>query len=74
MNPAQAQADDTLVDNSALSFDSKPLRSRDERLAASKALRERVPLESHAAWPSPENRRNVIDLLEESNQGRIPDP
>ncbi len=73
MNPAQAQADDTLVDNSALSFDSKPLRSRDERLAAGKALRERVPLESHAAWSPPENRRNVIDLLEESNQGRIPD-
>lgn len=46
-------------------------RSRDERIAAGKALRERVPRESHAVWEPPANRRNPIDILQESNQDRL---
>lgn len=46
-------------------------RSRDERIAAGKALRDRVPRESHAVWEPPANRRNPIDILQESNQDRL---
>lgn len=46
-------------------------RSRDERIAAGKALRERIPRQSHAVWEPPTNRRNPIEILEESNQDRL---
>lgn len=46
-------------------------RSRDERIAAGKALRDRVPRESHAVWEPTANRRNPIDILQESNQDRL---
>lgn len=48
-------------------------RSRAERLASGKALRERVPREDHAQWRASKNRRDPIDILEESNQGRLPE-
>jgi uncharacterized protein (DUF2252 family) len=45
--------------------------SRKERLAAGKALREAVPRERQADWtPSPE-RRDPIEVLEESNRDRM---
>jgi len=47
-------------------------RSRDERLAAGIALRDSVPRKSHAAWKPPAKRRDPIDILKESNQGRLP--
>ena len=47
-------------------------RSRDERLAAGKALRDTVPRESHAGWKQPTRRRDPIEVLEESNHGRLP--
>ena len=47
--------------------------SRDERLAAGKALREKVPREQHAAWKPPAKRRDPIDVLEESNRDRMPE-
>jgi len=47
-------------------------RSRDERLAAGIALRDSVPRKSHAAWKPPAKRRDPIEILEESNQGRLP--
>jgi uncharacterized protein (DUF2252 family) len=42
-----------------------------ERRAEGKALREAVPRTSHAGWKAPEDRRDPIDLLIESNQGRM---
>jgi uncharacterized protein (DUF2252 family) len=45
--------------------------SRDERIAAGKVLRDSVPRESHAVWEPPANRRNPIDILQESNQDRL---
>lgn len=48
-------------------------RSREERLAAGKLLREKVPRSSHAGWTPPVNRRDPIDILEESNQDRMPE-
>jgi uncharacterized protein (DUF2252 family) len=52
----------------------RPLKySRGERRAMGKALRETVPLTAHGQWRPAPNRRDAIDILEESNQGRVPD-
>ena len=48
-------------------------RSRAERLAAGKALRDSVPRNSHADWAPPANRRDPIAILEGSNQDRLPE-
>jgi len=47
--------------------------SRDERLTAGKALRDKVPREHHAAWKPSAKRRDPIDVLEESNRDRMPE-
>jgi len=49
----------------------QPFRSRDDRLAAGRALRELVPRQSHSTWNPPPDRRHPIDLLIESNQNRL---
>jgi uncharacterized protein (DUF2252 family) len=46
-------------------------RSRDERIAAGKSLRDEVPRRSHAGWKPSASRRDPIELLKESNQGRL---
>jgi uncharacterized protein (DUF2252 family) len=42
-----------------------------DRRAQGKALRQAVPRQSQAGWKQPENRRDPIDILVASNQGRI---
>jgi hypothetical protein len=49
-----------------------PHSAAGERRAHGKSLRERVPREAHAGWKAPRNRRDPVDLLIESNQGRLP--
>ena len=44
-----------------------------DRRAQGKALRETVPREAHAGWKAPKDRCDPIDLLVESNQGRMLD-
>ena len=44
----------------------------DERRAQGKALREAVPREAHGHWKPPKDRRDIVDLLNESNEGRMP--
>jgi len=44
----------------------------EEHIAAGKALRQHVPLESHAEWKPPTHRRDPIEILEEQNKARIP--
>jgi uncharacterized protein (DUF2252 family) len=46
--------------------------SAEERRAAGRALRDAAPRAAHAGWKPPKNRRDPIELLEESNEGRIP--
>ncbi len=46
-------------------------RSRDQRIAAGKTLRDSVPRQSHAGWEPPANRRDPIEILKESNQDRM---
>ena len=48
-------------------------RSRGERIAAGKTLRENAPRSSHAGWKPPTKRRDPIDILEESNKDRLPE-
>jgi uncharacterized protein (DUF2252 family) len=40
--------------------------------AAGKKLREKVPRSSHSRWTAPRNRADPIDLLKESDRGRLP--
>src|SRR5882724_3845619 len=48
-------------------------RASAERLAAGQLLRNSVPRNSHADWKPPTNGRDPIDILEASNQGRLPE-
>ncbi len=51
--------------------DAPVFSSREERLAAGRALRASVPRSSHADWIPPAKRRDPIDILEESNHDRV---
>jgi uncharacterized protein (DUF2252 family) len=48
-----------------------PYLSADERRAAGKALRDAVPRADRGSWRPRKDRRDPIDLLNESNEGRI---
>lgn len=43
-----------------------------ELYASGKALREQCARQDHATWRAPDNRRDPIELMRESNKGRIP--
>jgi uncharacterized protein (DUF2252 family) len=43
-----------------------------ERIAFGKSLREKCPRTSHARWQPPHNRPDPVDLVLESDKGRIP--
>jgi uncharacterized protein (DUF2252 family) len=45
--------------------------TRDERYEMGKQVRKVCPRSSHANWSPPKNRSNVVDLIMESNKGRI---
>jgi uncharacterized protein (DUF2252 family) len=47
--------------------------SVEKKLEQGKELRKEVPREAHAEWTPPSNRRDPIDILIESNQGRVED-
>lgn len=46
-------------------------KSPDERRAEGKALREAAPRDAHGGWKPAKKRRDPIDLLNESNAGRL---
>ena len=45
--------------------------SVEERRAAGKALRDSTPRAAHGGWKPPTGRRDPIELLQESNEGRM---
>ena len=47
------------------------LSSAEERLSAGRALRSKVSRKSHSGWKPPADRPDPIQLLIESDQGRI---
>lgn len=61
------------AESHARKADKPEFKSRAERLAAGKLLREKLPRTRHAAWIPPADRRNPIDILEESNRDRVPE-
>jgi len=63
------------AETSAASVEQKHLefRSREERIASGKLLREKLPRASHSGWTAPANRQDPIDILETSNQDREPE-
>ena len=44
-----------------------------ERLAAGKALRDKCPRTSHAAWKRPADRRDAVEMVLAAERGRLPD-
>lgn len=52
-------------------FKSHP--TRDEIYAMGKSLRERCPRESHAVWQPAAHRADPLKLMEQANEGRIPE-
>jgi uncharacterized protein (DUF2252 family) len=50
-----------------------PYLSAGDRRAEGKALRDAVPRMSHAGWKPPKGRRDPVELLSESNAGRLAD-
>jgi len=50
-----------------------PYLSADERRANGKALRDKVPRASQAGWKPRKDRRDPVELLSESNAGRVAD-
>lgn len=47
--------------------------SPQERRAQGSALREAVPREAHGGWKAPRKRRDPIEVLIASNEGRMPE-
>jgi uncharacterized protein (DUF2252 family) len=47
--------------------------TRDESYALGKRLREECPRDSHAAWKAPHGRPDPVDLVLQSEKGRVPD-
>ena len=54
-------------------YESEITESIEKRLEIGKTLRESVPRESHGEWNAPSNRRDPIEILIESNAGRMQD-
>jgi uncharacterized protein (DUF2252 family) len=44
----------------------------EERYEIGKVIRDKVPRESHGIWEPPSGRKDPVDILIESNEGRIP--
>lgn len=65
--PKKATSEDESAETQRPEF-----RSREECLAADKALRAILPRERHAVWKPPAKRRDPINVLEESNRDRVP--
>jgi len=59
--------------NTAKSYFEVKSPSADERRAAGKALRDKVPRESHAQWKGSARRPDPIEILIASNKGRLPE-
>jgi uncharacterized protein (DUF2252 family) len=50
-----------------------PHRPADERRAAGKQLRDAIPRAAHGGWHPPKDRRDPVELLLESDEGRLPE-
>ena len=62
--------EDTTLQNAAP--EAIPFRSLEERRTEGKALRDVSRREDHGRWKAPKNRRDPIEILSASNEGRLP--
>jgi uncharacterized protein (DUF2252 family) len=61
------------LETSIRSVSQAQFRARAERIQIGKSLRDKLPRNTQANWQPPANRRDPIDVLEESNQDRLPE-
>jgi uncharacterized protein (DUF2252 family) len=54
-------------------YKSEITESIEKKLEMGKQLREKVPREDHSYWIPPKNRHDPIDIIIESNEGRVED-
>ncbi|MEP7089455.1 MAG: hypothetical protein ABI776_05040, partial [Nocardioidaceae bacterium] len=59
------------TDSDAFGSLRKQPTSRRERLAIGKALRKQVPRKALGRWEAPGGRRNPVQLIRESHEGRL---
>jgi uncharacterized protein (DUF2252 family) len=64
---------------SAAKVPTAPIAARDighaplaDRYAAGKALRDKCPRSSHAAWKPPSSRKDAVEMVLEAEKGRLP--
>src|SRR5262245_20597996 len=50
-----------------------PRPSRGELIARGKSMRDACPRSSHASWKAPNDRPDPFRLIEEGNDGRLPE-
>src|SRR5579862_140822 len=43
------------------------------RVAAGKAVREKIPRATHAVWTAPADRPDPVEVLRQSDRGRLPE-
>jgi uncharacterized protein (DUF2252 family) len=72
MSSSSDRSEDPTTDRGAIPIESATFRSRAERLAEGKSLRDSVPRKMHGFWTPSRRRRDPIDVLEESNRDRVP--
>jgi uncharacterized protein (DUF2252 family) len=58
--------------NNMTSIDIHSHGASDERRKDGKALRDSVSRRAHAGWKAPDRRRDPVEILLESNEGRLP--
>ena len=46
--------------------------TRDELIAIGTSLRDKCPRQSHAVWQAPHDHVSPVQLIQDSNQGRLP--
>ena len=71
MKKSRANSEKTPTNGESAQSRSTESRSREERLAVGKALRQTLAHDRHAVWKRPAKKRDPVDILEASNRGRL---
>ena len=48
-----------------------PIASKAERYQKGASIRKKIPLEKHREWNSFKNRKNPVDILIQTSEGRV---
>jgi uncharacterized protein (DUF2252 family) len=65
--------DDDMTRKQPVNESESEVLSPDQRRSLGKALRDKVPRAAQAGWNVPKDRRDPIEILIESNEGRLPE-